>query len=179
MGSISTVRAWDDLSADQRVALENAVVNALIASAKVDIPTGDVDVRDARITADIGVAGTTFAQVTANVWNFAFGAPGTLGSIIIHQVTQVTNVAIWGFTCRDRAAGEIQIVQSNGTTLAIDEINFVNSNEHPLGYFSNAFIFTKNEGFTISIRSLDLLTHEFVVRMKIAEQAGTLIGCKV
>jgi len=173
--TIADVRAWNDLTPDERVQLEASVEEALIAQAQADLSNQNIDVRKARPTADV----TLGAGMVANTWRRAGTGPGTLDPIVAWTLNDRQNAALYGFWDYERRITRITIANAT-TTLAVLEVSHIRAEENPGAYFRQIFLWKKNETMTVSAECVDAgQPVEVGLLIKIAEPAGQTFGCKV
>lgn len=183
--TIAEIRAWDDLTPDERVQLENSIEEALVAQAKVDLSNENIDVRMARPTADI-----TGGVFTANTWIMtaaSISGPGTYDNVFTWVLNDRQNAALWGFFDNGDQTGvavnqkAMRMRIRNATTiLAILETAFIREEEHVGGYFRQVFLWKKNETMAVDVMYADgAVDCEVVFLIKVAEPAGQTVGCKV
>ena len=193
--AVVDVRFWDDLTPEQRVALETEIEEALIAQAKQDIPANEVDIRPARPTLDVTMA----VGVTANTWiETATTGPGTWDNVVNWTLGNQQNAALVMFT--NPQGGLLRVRVQNATTvLAIIELAHLKTYQgngglfDPTGaaeltligskaYFRQVFLFKKTETMIIDVQcdptAVAIGAVQAPFKILLAEPQGQTVGCK-
>lgn len=185
--AIIDVRYWDDLTPEQRVALMTEIEEALIAQAKQDIPSNEVDIRPALPTADVTMGG----GVVANTWTVTPAALYANTAFVAWTLGNQQNAALVMFA--DPNGNLARITVSNATTtLAIIETWWARTYQRDgghvtattqerigaKGFFRQVFLFKKTETMNIFVSGAAVAS-EFPMLILLAEPAGTTVGCKV
>lgn len=173
--TIAEIRAWNDLTENERVQLEASVEEALIAQAQQDLSNQNIDVRKARPTADV----TLGAGMVASTWQRVGTGPGVLDPVVAWTLNDRQNAALYGFWDHERRVTRITIANAT-TTLAVLEVSHIRTEENPGAFFRQIFLWKKNETMTITAECIDpAQLVEIGLLIKIAEPAGQTFGCKV
>jgi len=169
--AVSIMRCYNEMTEAQRVALEEQIENVLVQQAKVDLPTAEVDIRNAMHT-ELGLAAAVgWALTSAAVAN---------DPVVYINYTLGTreNLAFLEYDDPDDAINSVTIANQT-TVLAVLESRHGGSRFQRIGYPRDVFTWKKQETMIITVRS-PLVSTTIRVPMKVikAEPKGTTVGGK-
>jgi len=168
---VSITRCYNEMTEAQRVALEEQAENALATQAKIDLPTAEVDIRNANHL-ELGLAAVTG-------WNMTTAAVANNPVVYINYLLGNTeNLAFLEFTDPDDAIDQLDIANQT-TLLAVLQTRHGGSRFQRINYPRDLFMWKKTERMIITVRS-NLVSTAIRVPLKVikAEPKGTTIGGK-